>query len=141
MIYPAQDQSYLYHSDPPSLDLIMPPSNARGKPQREAKSNHHTWAIVMEDAISVYRSAAGGSEGNTGQELTQLYEGDKVEVIRVMPDQESAECRLEGLVGVFPLGCLKIVNNQRQSAQFPSPEKNRMVQEQKSKLKLNERKK
>ena len=46
----------------------------------------------------------------------QLYEGDKVEILRVMPDQETAECRLEGLVGVFPLSCLKLVKNKRQAA-------------------------
>lgn len=52
---------------------------------------------------------------SSGSELMQLYEGDKVEVVRMLTASQAeggesfCECRFENLVGVFPLRALKLI--------------------------------
>jgi hypothetical protein len=44
--------------------------------------------------------------------MQQLYEGDKIEVLRIINAQDGlkyAECSFEGLVGIFPIGALKLL--------------------------------
>ena len=73
----------------------------------------------MQDATSLY--SGGTQQQQRGTELTQVYEGDKVEVLRIFPPDNhsrgsggAVEIRLEGLTGVFPSQCLKIMNQRAQ---------------------------
>jgi hypothetical protein len=76
-----------------------------------------------------------------------LYEGDKVEVLISPLDSKTSgfvECRFENLVGMFPIKALKLLKKSKKAAPDeipPVPQAIMKTEQQKSKLKLNERKK
>jgi hypothetical protein len=64
-------------------------------------------------------------------------------IIESKNGQQYAECRFENLVGIFPMRAIKLLKKSGQRGATSPPKKKSVeeIESQKSKLKLNERKK